>query len=430
MGTGRYWGRRIVPVVIVLLLTPVALAGLQYDGNATPAPEPGVEPSVSPANLTVVTTQGADPRGDNVGDGRLAGIRTDNRSVVFVHDRHQWYYDVDPIDNRTLLFTALDTDGPAGSSHYAIEWNWVTNETERRFRVPGDTHDVDRLGPHRYAVADKADHRAFVYNYTADEGSKHAIDEIEWAYRFREHYPGPPEAGESGDYTHLNDVDTVHDGSAFLLSPRNFNRVLAVNRTTKGTEWTLGDQERPWVLHGQHDPVVLETDPLTVLVGDSLNHRAVEYRRTNGRWRQVWAFNAGLNWPRDVDRLPNGNTLITDTANDRVIEVAPNGSLVWQYNTTDPHPYDAERVHLGDEPRGPTIAEIEGNTVTNVTTSDNSTAATGDDPFRWAYRTAGWVLPIWVSPGEFVPLVLALVVAVGWLGVEGTMWLRGVVSRR
>jgi hypothetical protein len=123
MERGRYRGRRVVPALIVLLLTPVALAGLQYDGSATLAPEPGVEPSVSPANLTVVTTQGADPRGDNVGDERLAGVRTDNRSVVFVHDRHQWYYHVDPIDNRTLLLTALDTDGPAGSSHYAIEWN-------------------------------------------------------------------------------------------------------------------------------------------------------------------------------------------------------------------------------------------------------------------------------------------------------------------
>jgi len=425
MGTRRYWGRRLVPLLVLLLVTPVALAGVQYDGGVD---RDSSAATVSPTNLTVVTTQGGEPRGDNVGDGVLAGIRTDNKSTVFVHDRYQWYYDVDPVDNRTLLFTALDTDGEQGSSHYAVEWNWVTNETERKFKVPTDTHDLDRLGPHRYAVADKADHRAFVYNYTADEGAKSAIDAIEWEYDFREHYPDPPEAGHSGDYTHLNDIDVVHNGSAFLLSPRNFNRVMAVNRTTKTTEWTLGGQDRPHVIRGQHDPVLLDTDPLTVLVGDSLNHRAVEYRRTNGRWRQVWSYSAGLNWPRDVDRLPSGNTLITDTANDRVVEVAPNGSIVWQYNTTDPHPYDVERVHLGDEPRGPTIAEIESENGTNVTT-DNGTA-TGDGPFKWAYRTAGWVLPIWVGPGEFVALALALAVGVGWLAVEGTVWLRGVVRAR
>lgn len=418
----------MTPLLILVLLAPVAIAGLGHDGGAGADDAP--QTPVSPENLTVVTTQGAEPRGNGVNDGVLEGVRTDDRSVVFVHDEYEWYYDVDPIGDRTLLFTAHERGDDGGLTAYAVEWNWVTNETERRFRVPRDTHDVDRLGPHRYVVADKVDHRAYVYNYTADRDEKRSTDEIEWQFRFRDHYPPPPEAGEAGDYTHLNDVDVTADGAGFLLSPRNFNRVMVVDRSTKETEWTLGAQDDLLTIRGQHDPVILDRDPLTVLVGDSLNHRAVEYQRVDGRWERTWVYRTGLNWPRDVDRLPSGNTLITDTANDRVVEVAPNGTVVWAYNTTDPHPYDVERVHLGDEPTGPTMADWQSGTGSNATTGADGDGATGDPAFKWAYRTAGWVLPLWVGPGEFVALTAATLLAIGWVLFEGGAWARRRVRAR
>ncbi len=42
----------------------------------------------------------------------------------------------------------------------------------------------------------------------------------------------------------------------------------------------------------------------------------------------------GLSWPRDADRLPNGNTLITDSRAvpvTRVIEINSGGDLVWEF---------------------------------------------------------------------------------------------------
>jgi hypothetical protein len=52
----------------------------------------------------------------------------------------------------------------------------------------------------------------------------------------------------------------------------------------------------------------------------------------------VWQMTAGLSYPNEAFRLPSGNTLITDRDNDRVIEVDTGGSVVWSYtNLLGPH---------------------------------------------------------------------------------------------
>ncbi|MFB6152599.1 MAG: aryl-sulfate sulfotransferase [Haloarculaceae archaeon] len=440
--------RRTVALVVLLLVSPAVASGVAHHATTTPAPDRPTAP-VDPANLTVVTTQGTHFHGGglNPGSGRMAGVRSSNGSVVWTHDEYGWYYDADPVTNRTLLFVAHDrVDG-----HYvtfAVEWNWVTGEAERRFRLPGDTHDVDRLGPHRYAVADKADHRAFVYNYTADDPPRRATDEVRWEFRFREHFPPAPDAGWPDDYTHLNDVDVIHGGDAFMLSPRNFNRVVAVNRSTKEVIWTLGDQDDTSILDGQHHPVVLDEDPLTLLVGDSENNRVVEYQwvceaagtgadvetggsddaattaccpgpDVEGHWERTWAYGRGLNWPRGVQRLPNGNTVIADTGNDRVVEVTPNGTVVREYRTAEPHPYDGYRLTHG-EGEGPPMARVLG---------ENASARTGDgrtglSTLEYAHRTVGWVLPVWVGERAFLGLVLAALLTVGWALTEAGLAVR------
>ncbi|MFB6074052.1 MAG: aryl-sulfate sulfotransferase [Haloarculaceae archaeon] len=418
---GPLTARRVTALAIVLLLVPTVASGVLYYATTSETPDRPAAP-IDPANLTVVTTQGSHWHGNgpNFESGQMVGIRSDNGSVVWTNDRYGWYYDVDPITNRTLLFVSHDrVDGEYRD--FATEWNWVTNETYRRFRLPPDTHDVDRLGPDRYVVADKANNRVFVYNYTADEPPYDATDEIVWQWRFREHYDDPPIDGHEGDYTHLNDVDVIENGSAFMLSPRNFNRVIAVNRSTGEIEWTLGNQVVPSILDGQHSPVMLSTDPRTVLVGDSENNRVVEYQYVDGAWEQTWAYSDGLNWPRAVRRLPNGDTLVSDTGNDRVIEVTPNGTVVWQYDTRDPHPFDVERVALRDGRDRPTMGAYRNGSVDLANGSEGSTTL---PPLEYAHRLAGWVLPIWVGKWAFLGLVLAGVLAVGWALTEAGLAVR------
>ena len=43
----------------------------------------------------------------------------------------------------------------------------------------------------------------------------------------------------------------------------------------------------------------------------------------------VWRYGGGLRFAHSAKRLPDGNTLIADTTNDRVIEVTPEGEIAW-----------------------------------------------------------------------------------------------------
>jgi hypothetical protein len=274
----------------------------------------------------------------------------------------------------------------------------------REFETPLDTHDVDKLGPDRYVVADKFNHRAYVYDA--------ANDSIVWEYEFENHFAPYPEAGEGdetersgvGGYTHLNDVDVVDDDT-FLLSPRNFDRVVAVNRTTKETEWVLGEEDAHDILHEQHNPALISRDPRAVLVADSENNRVVEYhQRPDGTWNRTWTYRGGLRWPRDADRLPNGNTLVVDTFGQRVLEVNASGEVVWERETRL-MPYDVERLNHGEEPMGPPIQ----NGAVIERTEAGSTGLLEE-----GYTTAAWVLPPWVGLLEFYTLVGAALVALGW----------------
>ena len=67
----------------------------------------------------------------------------------------------------------------------------------------------------------------------------------------------------------------------------------------------------------------------------------------------VWSYgdspSESLNWPRDANRLTNGNTLITDSKNHRVIEVTPKNETVWTYQMEKHgHLYEGHRLLNGN----------------------------------------------------------------------------------
>ena len=80
-----------------------------------------------------------------------------------------------------------------------------------------------------------------------------------------------------------------------------------------------------------------------VLITEFYNNRVIEVDRAGNI---VWE-KTGLNLPHDSERLPNGNTLITDYGDQIVIEVNSAGDIVWE--KTDLNlPMDAERLSNGN----------------------------------------------------------------------------------
>lgn len=115
------------------------------------------------------------------------------------------------------------------------------------------------------------------------------------------------------------------------------------------------------------DPVHVERLPNgNVLITESYNDRVIEVSRDK---TLVWRFgfgtlaaggcgiDANLCFPQKAVRLANGNTLISDMGHCRVIEVTPARRIVWQYGTTSitgigpnklMNPYSAVRLANGN----------------------------------------------------------------------------------
>lgn len=389
--------RIAVLFTILLLLAPSAVAGVQ-----TLTPEKSVDtPSKMDAqNVTFISSQ----------HGSLVAVHTETKETIWRHDSFQKYYDVDQLNNSVVLISAR-TGPNETKDRKAIKMNWRTGKILSTFPLPPDTHDVDRYQNGTYVVADKANHRVYIY----DPAEKATT----WEFQFENHFPASAGGDYNGDWTHLNDVDVIENGSTLLVSPRNFDRVMLINVSTKEIEWTLGEEDNYEILSEQHNPALISTDPLMVLVADSENDRIVEYQRTDDGWKMTWGYRGNLKWPRDADRLPNGNTMIADSGNNRALVVTPDHEVVWERDT-DRMTYDIERLGYGDEPRGPPMIEFNEDFAQLVDPRHDYPAIVRAvrAGAKQGFFYAAWVLPSFMKPIHFYPMSLAGLISLMWVSIE------------
>jgi hypothetical protein len=349
-------------VVVPVLPGGIGLGGLDGDrpgGDGSGASQAGPNPCAGtitepPAGTTLITIQGFRFQTNEKTPGLLVGVAPDGR-VIGVHDNsahgRRWTYDVDPLPSGNLLLattepgiTVVEEIDPRTGEHVAVE---------RYLRVT-DAHDVDRINDgSELVMVDKGERHNRLIVYDAE------TSDVTWEWRFDEHYPERGGGPYPDDWTHVNDVDQIDDGR-FLVSVRNFDQVVVVNRSSEAVELRLGRDEATAILDAQHNPQYLEgpNGTPTLLVADSKNDRVVEYARRDGTWERTWELvGGGLREPRDADRLPNGNTLVVDRLGHRTLEVTPDGTVVWEFYSPW-QPYDVERYRLGDEPGGPTTEAL------------------------------------------------------------------------
>ncbi|WP_256545873.1 aryl-sulfate sulfotransferase [Halobellus inordinatus] len=434
--------RLIALLLVVSLLAPAGVSALTYDPSTDTSLEPGT--ITSPANgSTVISVQGYTFQGNTnpKKPARLLSVGprgdlqwTHNDSV----GGSAWFFDVDPLPNGNLLVSS-----PRAGDTVVFELNPETQERvwQERFNMT-DTHDVAYLGDDRIAIANMrewnasaevSDDRIVIYNRSTGE--------FTWEWYFKNHFPESTDGGYNDDWSHVNDVDPVGE-DRLLLSPRNFDQAIVVDIESKEIVERLGSDDDYDVMREQHNPdwLLSENGTPTILVADSGNNRVVEYAKEDGEWVRTWEVGTGsLTWPRDADRLPNGNTLVTDTLNHRVMELTPTGEVVWEYYATW-GPYDAERIGTGPESSGPTIRDLNASGSYDITGSANLTAGGNESvgfagriratfagtalegpmnefATRWAHVTP-WLRPVWMSGWDFVWAISALLVGLVWAGGE------------
>lgn len=338
-----------------------------------------------------------------------------------------WFYDVDPLSNGNLLVTATEPEKTV-----IYEFNPRTQEQVwvERFDIK-DTHDVDLINADQLLIANMRageDDRIFIYD--------RLVRAVVWEWQFADHYN--QRVGACGeDWTRVNDIDKIDQGR-YLVSPRNFDQVIVVNGSTNEIEMQLGSDNNHDVLFEQHNPQYLESKngTPTILVADSENDRVVEYTKEGDEWTRTWTLggHGEFSWPRDADRLPNGNTLVVDSLNHRVVEVTPTGEIVWEFYAPL-GTYDVERLNHGDEAGGPTIRDQDASGQYNVTGSAGLTPGSGEQvtfsvwlintfsetpieeeirafAMRWDH-VVPWIRPVWMGELDFIAALFAGLTALG-----------------
>ncbi|WP_233752194.1 MULTISPECIES: arylsulfotransferase family protein [Halostella] len=416
-------------VVIALCVTTLGFAAITGSTTATKDDVPEAPPT---ENHTVVT--------ESARYGTIIAYAPDG-SIAYYNNSHTKYFDVDPVENEsmTVEYVAADTlatesdrcRDPPCTRNVVERLNLTTGETTRivtRYdhrEIAGEWHDHVRVNETHVLVADMADDRVSLLD------TEHGT--TDWAWSAQSEYAVEDGGHYPGDWTHLNDVELLEDGRV-MVSLRNQDQIAFIDPETGLNEsWTLGADGNESIQHEQHNPDYIpeERGGPAVVVADSENGRVAEFQREDGEWTRTWEWSdERMQWPRDADRLPNGNTLITDTNGKRLIEVNPEGEIVWQVELS--HPYDAERLETGSESSGGESAralDLDSRGRDSAGGQDYDFGGLGPAvsvvrgllPSR-VVNAIIYVSPTWIGPAELGPVVVTIAVSVAWAGLE-SWWL-------
>ena len=133
-----------------------------------------------------------------------------------------------------------------------------------------------------------------------------------------------------------NDLTSSSDGSTFLISFRILDTVALVDRSRGEITWKWG----PGNISHQHHPTYLDNGHVLLLDNGS-HRRGLSYSRVievdPSTSEVVWQYR-GLpmvsfftHFTGGAQRLPNGNTLITEGLTGRLFEVTPGNEIVWEF---------------------------------------------------------------------------------------------------
>ena len=185
-------------------------------------------------------------------------------------------------------------------------------------------------------------------------------DEISWKY-------GQVGTGGSGA-NQLFAPTAAHllDNGSILITDQGNNRVIEVD-VNGNIDWQYGTTGVSGSGFNQLGTPAFEAQRLSngnTLITDSENHRIIE---VDPQKQIVWQYGTTgsptpIFNPRDAERLANGNTLVADTDHRRIIEVDSSKTIVWELTNVQ-LPTDADRLTDGNtlisEPDGYRVFEVD-----------------------------------------------------------------------
>jgi hypothetical protein len=148
------------------------------------------------------------------------------------------------------------------------------------------------------------------------------------------------------DILHTNSLEVLdgrleHLSPAFaagnvLVSFREIDTIAVVDMKEEIVAWALVGR---W--HRQHDASILESGSMMLFDNESGGGFSEVIELDPFTQREIWSVGGDSTRPffsgacGAAQRLPNGNTLVTESDNGRAFEVTPEGALVWEFE--NPH---------------------------------------------------------------------------------------------
>lgn len=228
------------------------------------------------------------------------------------------------LENGNILITIHD------SGIYEINRN---KKVVWAHKDPAASHDADRLL-----------NGNTLYNLGWSKKGKDVVREVDrdgnivWSWNGLADYDREPFSDiDSEGWMHVNSVTRLSDGST-LVSIRNFNTVAIVGADGRVVrDWTFQGRDRRTKVQTQgrvrgernHEPEILDNGHMLLALRRPT--RFVEFDMKTEEVVWSWTHPDGeraLRTNREANRLPNGNTL--GSAGDKIIEIAPDGTIVWQ----------------------------------------------------------------------------------------------------
>jgi hypothetical protein len=164
-----------------------------------------------------------------------------------------------------------------------------------------------------------------------------------------------------------------HPGFHVIIADQANQRIIVVGIFSGKIVWQYGTTgtagNGPNQLNNPNSAEVLENG--NILIADESNNRVIEVTPA-GAIVKTFTIGGALNGAAFASRLPNGHTLISDSGNNRIVEVDNTDHIVWQYVTntganSNPNPNPTRGIRLAN---GHTlISDQNNNRVIEVTAS-------------------------------------------------------------
>ncbi len=256
-------------------------------------------------NLLISIKQGGGPK-LAAGGGRLLELNPQG-DIVWEHMDLFQHHDFNPTPNGNVIYLA-----------------WELTPSKEAERVKGGKPDSDHEDGGVYED---------IIREVDNDGK------VVWEWRMKDYFPYEKyplrHTSNRHEFAHANTCHVQANGN-ILVSFRQIDLVILVNRQTKEIDWEIAD--RSW--GGQHDCQRLDNGNILLFANGSEQatpeHSRILEIDPNTK-ETVWQYKGQpavtFYSPRvsGVDRMASGNTFICEGMHGRLFEVTQTGQIVWEY---------------------------------------------------------------------------------------------------